>query len=482
MENENILNIRNQEVINFYKTHSLDFESMNYLFYTILKKLLINMDTSLHSTLANKLIDGVSQLSKKINRFETNLNKHQQDLSSSILSKFNEYRKEYLQDLKLTLSSNHTEQILPTIKEYNTHFIDKTTLMLNELIPKNNEQLTKNIEYNLKLLQSSFLDETSKLFSQNHSSLNQQKINEFLQTINQTQNVLSSLISNSDIKMDNKLQQLHITLSEKDKLFDSVKNNISNLIGKFDHSSNVTKGTISEMVLLDIIIDLFPTGQIEHVGGQKETADIKLSRLNKPTILIENKEHDNNVPKIDIEKFIRDCDINSCCGILFAQRKGIANKNNFELQIHKNNILLYVHEVNFNKQTIKTAIDIVDNFKSKYDENIANNDSYQISEETLNEINQEYSDFANQRNQLQRMLKDFNDKMNSNIQSLKFPNLEKILQSKYATSSNQVEQTCKYCNKVILKSVKQHYRHCPILKNNKNNQLTINDENENETI
>ena len=40
------------------------------------------------------------------------------------------------------------------------------------------------------------------------------------------------------------------------------------------------------------------------------------------------------------------------------------------------------------------------------------------------------------------------------------PNLEKYLSSRFAFSSNQTDNLCKYCEKFVPKSLLQHYRYC----------------------
>ena len=59
-----------------------------------------------------------------------------------------------------------------------------------------------------------------------------------------------------------------------------------------------------------------------------------------------------------------------------------------------------------------------------------------------------------------KLVKDFTDKINLSISELKMPNLEQFLSKHYATSSNQGENICKYCEKFIPKSLSQHYRYC----------------------
>jgi hypothetical protein len=198
----------------------------------------------------------------------------------------------------------------------------------------------------------------------------------------------------------------------------------------------------------------------------KETGDIILIRNNKPKILIENKDHDAcNVPKHDVDKFIRDCEIQQCCGIMFSQNRGIANKENYELQINNGNILLYVHNVNFDNDKIKTAIEIVEQFKTKFDEINADNDICNIETSVLEEINKEFNNYTSQKHSLLKLVKDFNEKINASINDLKMPSLEQFLSKHYATSSNQGNNICKYCEKFIPKSLSQHYRYCIDKKN-----------------
>jgi hypothetical protein len=50
--------------------------------------------------------------------------------------------------------------------------------------------------------------------------------------------------------------------------------------------------------------------------------------------------------------------------------------------------------------------------------------------------------------------------MSSSINELKLPALEKYLSPKFATSSVQNNNVCKYCEKAVNKSILQHYRYC----------------------
>jgi hypothetical protein len=119
-----------------------------------------------------------------------------------------------------------------------------------------------------------------------------------------------------------------------------------------------------------------------------------------------------------------------------------------------------VHEVNFDNDKIKTAIEIVEHFKLKLDELNVKDEDYTIDNDTLESINKEFIAFANQKSNMAKILKDFGDKMIYSINELKMPNLDKYLSSRFAFSTNQNENICKYCEKHIPKSLLQHYRYC----------------------
>ena len=62
---------------------------------------------------------------------------------------------------------------------------------------------------------------------------------------------------------------------------------------------------------------------------------------------------------------------------------------------------------------------------------------------------------------MSKLLKDYNDKMSACLVELKLPNLDSYLSKHFATSlQQQQDNVCKYCEKTVLKSMKQHYRYC----------------------
>jgi hypothetical protein len=175
----------------------------------------------------------------------------------------------------------------------------------------------------------------------------------------------------------------------------ALQSEVKDVLKRMENSSS--KGKISENIVLNILRGLFPSAEVEYVGSQKESGDIMIHRKDRQKILVENKCYESkSVGSDQVKKFIHDVDTQNCSGLFLSQEGGIVNKDNFEINIHNRNVLLYIHNVNYDPEIIKIAIDIIDSFKSKLDE-ITTTDDYSISKDTLDDINSEYQIFVEQK-------------------------------------------------------------------------------------
>ena len=458
------LTCNDKKVWSFYKDHpNLDFESMNIIFVNILESLSQDINSSLSNSIAMQLLNNMKGIQAQLHTFSDNVNKLHSDTLISLTNKLNESKKDYLEDMKLILSTNTTEKLAPLIKEYNTNTLDKTFIMINDIVPKNNDSLNKQIQEYMKDFYKSVTEDTNKLLK---STLNQTSLddfiggidNKFMTAISNTQQIVNNIISSTEQRLDTRINDIknstekHIIdikgiTSSNNSVQTTLQTNINELLKKMENSS--TKGKYSENILFNILQSLYSTAQIDCVGEQKETGDIMLSRKNKPTILIENKNWGKNVVQDEVKKFIRDVELQNCCGLFLSQNHGIANKENFEININNGNILLYVHEVNNDAEKIKIAIDIIDNFKTKLDELVTvNGNGYNIDKDVLDEINKEYQTFASQKLNTIKYVKDFSLKMVKQIEDMQVPSLEQFLSTRYAFSSSKyVCEICQYVGK-----------------------------------
>ena len=161
-----VLSINNKKVFDFYEEHkNLNFENMNVLFVDLLDTLLRNTNPTLDTNVAASLIDSIKTLQGQVNNMEDTITKNRGELGNIFTLKFLDFKKDYMEDMRLILSTNATEKVGPIVKEYNDSLLDKTRIMVSEIIPKNQEVLHKNIDASLQQLQNSINQDTTTLMN-----------------------------------------------------------------------------------------------------------------------------------------------------------------------------------------------------------------------------------------------------------------------------------------------------------------------------
>ena len=434
----------------FYHEHpEIDFEKMNIMFTDILASIMQSTNPVNNSNITSQILNGIANI-------QSQLTSQQTEYGKQLFLKLTEFKKEYIDDLKMILSSNIADKIAPLIKESNGSILDKTQLLLTELVPKNNENLSRQINDNIKSFCSSITAEISKTSNAGGEPLSQSSLDSFIKNIDtKFSNVIDSTRQMVDSNKDATLSQFSSISSSQIALQSEVKD----VLKKMENSSS--KGKMSENIVLNILRGLFPSAEVEYVGSQKESGDIMIHRKDRQRILVENKCYESRqVTSDQVKKFIHDVDIQNCSGLFLSQEGGIVNKDNFEINIHNRNVLLYIHNVNYDPEIIKIAIDIIDSFKTKLDE-VTLTDDYPISKDTLEEINKEYQLFVEQKLNQLKMVKEFSQKMIKNIEDFQLPCLEKMLSSRfgYITSGKFVCEKCNFIGKNPL-ALSVHKRTC----------------------
>ena len=434
----------------FYKEHpEIDFEKMNIMFTDIIASIMQTTNPVNNSNITSQIMNGIANI-------QAQLTNQQSEYGKLLFLKLTEFKKEYIDDLKMILSSNIADKIAPLIKESNGSILDKTHLLLTELVPKNNENLSRQINENIRSFCSSITEEINKTSKIDGEQLSQASLDSFIKNIdNKFSNVIDSTRKMVDSNKDATLSQFSSISSSQIALQSEVKD----VLKRMENSSS--KGKMSENIVLNILRGLFPSAEVEYVGSQKESGDIMIHRKDRQRILVENKCYESRqVTSDQVKKFIHDVDIQNCSGLFLSQEGGIVNKDNFEINIHNRNVLLYIHNVNYDPEIIKIAIDIIDSFKSKLDE-ITLTDDYPISKDTLEEINKEYQVFVEQKLNQLKMVKEFSQKMIKNIEDLQLPCLEKMLSSRfgYITSGKFICEKCNFIGKNPL-ALSVHKRTC----------------------
>jgi hypothetical protein len=463
------IRLQNKLIWDFYEQHkNLNIEEMNVMFIEILEKLLSDSAASLNAGIARQLLDNVRTLQTQMDTFSDSFSSMKNDINVNFVMKFSEFKKEYIEDVKMILNNNNSEKIGPLIEKYNDILQDKTKILINEIIPKNQDLLKKDILTCLRTLQDNLDKEFDQITEQRMSPEVLEKFivkidDKFSKTLINTQGVLNSIVSSSEQRMTSKIDEVKDITTSNNLTNGQVHHNLSEMLKKMENSS--IKGRISENLLFNIIQNLYPIAQIDYVAGAKESGDISLVRRDKPVILFENKNYDNNVGKQEIEKFYRDIDTQNCHGILLSQKTGIVNKNNYEIEIYNGKLVLFLHNVGYDPDKIKTAVDIIDHFYETLletsDGGEPGNDNFELSKGKMEEINSEYNNFIlNKQNHI-KMIKEYNQKLLTQAENLKMPSLEGILSKNFSNSLSAKELVCECGYKAKNgRALTAHFRGC----------------------
>jgi hypothetical protein len=437
------LTLDNQKIWNFYNSNpGIDIETANLFFIDFFENI-FNHTTRTSENINSQILSFMSDSKNQIELLQSNLasvnenvTKINTDVSRDMVTQLGNLKKEYIEDVRNIISTNsltNNEKINSIFDKNNEILVSKTTLLLNDVIPKNNEASTRQFQSIFNDFHKQVADETRMLLQDNGG---QKTMSDFIANfdtkytslLQNVQQPLYTLLTASENRISQNIIGLkENTLPSQTKLIDDL----GEFLGKYKNSSS--KGKCGEQRLNSLLNELYPNSEITDTTGMKASGDFIMRRTNKPNILFENKEYDYNIPKDEVQKFIRDIENQNSSGVFISQYSGITFKDNFQIDINKGNVLVYIHNCEYSPDKIKTAIDIIDYLYKQIRDIGADDDSNVISSEVLDSINDDFQNFLNQKESLLMIVRDFNKKISTQIDDIQFPTLEKYLSNKYAT-------------------------------------------------
>jgi len=342
-----------------------------------------------------------------------------------------------------------------------SQLVDKTTLLLNDIIPKSNETQYRQLESSMTVFQKSMEEDTKKLLNAVDKEDSLDKFYNVFETKsnNLLLQPLYSFINATEERINKNVSSINDSnsISSHEKIF----TDLSDFLGKYRNSSY--KGQFGENQLETVLNQLYPTGEILNTTGTPASCDFRVNRQDLPTILFETKNYDRNVTIDEVKKFIRDIDQQKCHGIFLSQHSGITSKQNYQIDIKGSNILVYVHNVDYCPNTIKIAADIIDSLSDKLSEIEDSNEIISIPQEVLDDINKEYATFIERKSKIIEYSKEFIKKLSTDVDDIKFPSLSKYLSMKCGSILNDETITCDICHQFKANSNKAlaaHKRAC----------------------
>jgi hypothetical protein len=309
--NEYEIVLKNKRIWDFYNENkNIDIETANIMLIDFMENIFNEMSSDINTNINAQLLSYMKESKMQIDNLKHNLatvndslSKINSEMTNNMVLQFVNLKKEYIEDVRQVIHNNTlttNEKLTSLMDKNNTHLIDKTTLILNEIIPKNQESLSSQIQVNIKHLHSMIMEDTNRLAKNmsNDKSLHEfignfeTKYNSMMQTIQQP---LYSFFTASENRITQNIDVLKETTSTSLVSQTKLQEELTEFLGKYNVSSN--KGKYGEQNLCNILNSIYPNAEVRDTTGVKSSGDFIMERLDKPTILLENKDYKQNINK-----------------------------------------------------------------------------------------------------------------------------------------------------------------------------------------
>lgn len=453
-KNIKILQTDHPNILNFYKEHpQLDFEVINLIVIDVLKQCTAitkenNIQQSQH--ILSTIKDNAMQILDST--MKTDIPRIHNEIENKLLLQFMDIKREYLYELDIIVNTTTPtlEQRSMLLEQNNKTLLNKTSIILNDIVPKTNFQGLNKIQETIIIFQKSISEDTQMLTN----SIDNNRVSEFINNFEIKSNILFQNIQQSIFS--------YISSCEE-----RIQTNITNLKQLFNaHTSNVPK---PPAVPIHILLNrIYSTSEVVRVPRHDVVGHSAMSNLymikrdNCPKLLIENNIVEHNIELEDISKFIKEVEQYNSHGIVLSQYSGISSKPNYHIDCYNGYIIVYIHNVEYNPERIRMAVDIIDNLSMKLKQYEINNEEYMIDKDILEEINKEYQVFISQKEAIVTILREGQRKVISQIEEFKLPSLDKYLSTKFISINKQGFKCdiCKAFNGNNLKALAAHKRGC----------------------
>ncbi len=481
MNNQIVL--KNKKICDFYKKNSqLDCEAINLVFIDLIEKLNSELNTNLQFSINSQILSGLNEMNTSINSIKQTVDEINNDITKTMDLKFQEIKREYLYDLRLILNDNTNEKIGGMLDKNNSLLVDKMDTIINDIVPKSQGQYYSQIQESLRSFHKSISDDTRILLKYADNNSIKDYINNFeIKSSMMMQNIqqpIYSFISASEDRINNNISGLKENgvqtklISELTDLIHTIKKD------SFDFSRPSSPNSIyggSGLNSMNILLNkLYSTAEIVSTGKFSQKAIDSISNPNgnsyiikrhgRQKILVQSIDTENNVNQEEIRDFVQTMEENNCHGIFLSHNSGFTTKQNYQIETHNKLIIIYVHDVQYSTDKIKTAVDIIDNLFTKMKElNIDSSFEVTIDKDMLEEINKEYQQFIAQKEIMTNIIKESQKKLMNQLDEFKFPGLDKYLSTKFAAVTRKSGLKCDLCknfNAHNLKALAAHKRGC----------------------
>ena len=258
--------VTNQKIIHFFAKHKLDFEDTIIKFIDIMELLHDKMTNTMNNSMVADILNNLKCMNDKIDNVSLNVNKLTEDTSKEFSMRMMEFKKDYMEELKMVLTCNVSDKIEPLFKEQNLALFDKTYSMINTLIPKNEQVIVNSIERIIKEFQISLQNDTKDLLN---NAMDIETFNKYItefdkkitETITTSQSIIDSTLSKTEKRLDDKMEKIREISTNNNNETNSLNGSLNELLKKFENSSS--KGKLSENLIINILEKLYPNAEID---------------------------------------------------------------------------------------------------------------------------------------------------------------------------------------------------------------------------
>ena len=271
------------------------------------------------------------------------------------------------------------------------------------------------------------------------------------------QQPIYSFLSSSEDRLQQSISSIKKETSLDDESRTMLKD-ISNML------SRLPDCICSEDALSKKLTKLYNTADIRNISCEEDKQVVLMKRFRKPTTFFQLISQDENVNGEQITEMLACLSEQNCNGILLSSQSGFSGKKDFHIDIHNNNIIVYIHNFAKNEDKLQMAIHIVDGFISRMNEvsNVSTTGVH-ITQDLLEKINNEYQLFISQKTAVVDLLKENQKKVINQMDEIKFPCLDKYLSTKFSAPVATCGLKCDVCKNYSannLKALAAHKRGC----------------------
>jgi len=238
---------------------------------------------------------------------------------------------------------------------------------------------------------------------------------------------------------------------------------MNEVFGKLVENHTVQQN--NDKQLSSVLTKMYNSAEVHNPNKNSNSNGlILLKRNRKSNIIIDNKDTEENVPAEEVQTFLTSIDEQNCNGIFISQKSGISGKKNYQIEMHNNNIIVFIHHGDYNQSKIEAAVDIIDQLSSKMRQyKHQTEEDCIIPKEMLDTINNEYQLFLSQKTAVVEVFKESQKKVLAQIDEIRFPTLDKYLATKYSAPIQKPGLKCDLCKSFSannLKALAAHKRGC----------------------